>query len=135
MLANKISPKTHGIIDYIYAGSLIAGPYLFGFNKKDKTATTLSLIEGFSHLGLSLFTKYPTGLIKAVPFKTHGVIETAAASFLALSPLFIKNRTRRATLFLTIAGLSAVGLSMMTNYGGVPKTVKAEKTTKDRVAA
>jgi hypothetical protein len=134
VIVNAISPKVHGFIDYAMAGQLISAPYLFGF-KKDKLATTIALTAGFSVLGVSLLTRYPLGAVKVIPFKTHGIIETGAASFLAISPLLFNFRKGNAAKFLSIAGIAYLGVIAMTNYRGVPKVVRQANTDQTQVAA
>lgn len=132
MILNTISPKVHGFLDYGMAANLITAPYIYGFHKKDKLGTALSLYAGLGVLGLSLLTRYPTGAFKVVPFKAHGAIETAAASFLAAAPLLFNFRKSSTSTFLAITGLAYLGVIAMTNYSGVPKVQKAKTTEKEK---
>lgn len=134
MIVNAINPKVHGVIDYAMAGKLISAPYIYGF-KKDRLATTIALTAGFSVLGMSLLTKYPLGAIKAIPFKTHGVIETGAAAFLAISPLLFKFRKGNAATFLSVAGIAYLGVIALTSYSAVPKAKKQTTVDQTQVAA
>jgi hypothetical protein len=129
-----INPKTHGIIDYAIAGAIMSAPYLFNFRKKDRTATWISRFAGLGVLGLSLTTNYPLGVFKKVPFPTHGIIEASSAAFLATAPLIFGYRTRRASLFHTIAGLSTLGVVALTNYKG-RTTATAEQKDKNKEKA
>jgi hypothetical protein len=136
VIPKVLNPKVHGIIDYAIAGTLIAGPYLFGFNKKDKLATKLSIAQGISVLSLSLLTRYPLGVFKVVPFPVHGIIETSAASLLTLSPYLFNYRTGRATNFHLFTGIGTLSLAALTNYKAtISKKADKTVTEKDRVAA
>jgi hypothetical protein len=135
VILNTISPKVHGYLDYGMAANLIAGPFIYGFNKKDRLATTISMSAGFAALGLSLLTKYPLGALRVIPFKTHGAIETAAASFLAVAPLLFNFKKTSTTNFLAITGLAYLGVIAMTNYSGTVKTKKVDITNSEQVAA
>jgi hypothetical protein len=130
-----LNPKVHGIIDYAMAGTLIAAPYLFGFNKKDRLATTLSITNGISILGLSLLTRYPLGAIKLLSFPVHGVIETSTASLLTLAPYLFDYRSKRASTFHTIAGLATLGVVALTNYRATIKRADKIKTTETESVA
>lgn len=115
-----LNPSIHGILDYLYAGFLLLAPMMFGFT--GTFAATLCYIVGIFHIGLSLMTIYPLGLVKAIPFTVHAGIEFATAIFLILSPwLFgfaevIGLEAARNTFVLYGIGLTAVWA--LTDYRG-----------------
>src|SRR5471030_1838236 len=67
-----ISPKIHGIIDYLVVVFLLASPTIFGFTG---LLTNFTYALGAVHLLLTILTKYSVGLVKVIPFPVHGAIE------------------------------------------------------------
>jgi len=59
-----ISTRTHGIIDYAYAGALIALPFLLHWNRR---AARLSIGAGLATLGISMVTNYECGVVRLLP--------------------------------------------------------------------
>ena len=136
MLPKVLNPKVHGIIDYAIAGTLIAGPYLFGFNKKDKLARTLSITEGASILSLTLLNRHPLGVFKLVPRPVHEIVEASVGSLLILSPYIFNYRTKRARNFSRYLGLGILGVAALSKYRAeIARKTDKTITDKDRVAA
>lgn len=112
-----ISAKMHGVLDYTIGVLLVASPWLFGFRTLSSVATDVMVITGVIVIALSLITSYPLGLVKAVPFPTHGVIETIGALFLLASPwLFGYMGFDAARNVALIVGIGWLGLVALTNY-------------------
>jgi hypothetical protein len=112
----KLQPLPHAVMDYAWAGTMMAAPWLFGFSK-NKTATVNSVASGGAILGLSLMTNYPLGAVKMVSFPTHGVIETVAEIATAAAPWLMGfSHNKRATLTHIISGLATLGVVAMTDY-------------------
>jgi hypothetical protein len=112
-----ISSKAHGVLDYSLGVFLLISPWLFRFHEVSTMATLTMMIVGLVVLGLSAITDYPLGALKIVPFPTHGIIETAGAIVLMISP-WVMGYTyvpaaRNIALFVAIAWLGVVAL---TNY-------------------
>lgn len=68
MNTKVISPKTHGILDYIVSGIQIAAPALIGMNSTAQR-TYQSLGAGMALN--NAFTDTPAGIKRKIPFKTH----------------------------------------------------------------
>jgi len=83
-----ITSRLHGIIDYVVGVALIAAPWLFGFaNFEDyAVASYTPIIVGVLIIGMSLLTNYEYSVAKVIPLKTHLVMDTLVAVFLAISP-------------------------------------------------
>jgi len=136
VLPKVINPKVRGIIDYAIAGTLIAGPYLFGFNKKDKLARTLSITQGASILGLTLLNKQRLGVFKVLPSPAHEIAKASVGSLLILSPYIFNYRTKRARHLSRFVGLGILGVAALSKYKAVTaKRADKNITDKDRVAA
>ena len=112
-----ISATPHGVLDYLVGFLLLVAPWLFGFSDIAPGATYTMVTLGIVVLGLSMVTDYPLGLIKAVPFPVHGVIETIGALFLLVSPWLVGftevDIARNLAIIAAIAYLAVVAL---TNY-------------------
>lgn len=73
-----LSPKIHGVLDYVAATVLVAGPFLLGIHKADTMATMLSVLLGAGLFGYSMITDYAYSLAGAVSFRIHLVFDTVA---------------------------------------------------------
>ncbi len=112
-----LSATPHGVLDYATGILLLVSPWMFGFNDVSTAATNTMVTIGIVVLLLSLVTDYPLGLIKAVPFRTHGIIETVGALALLVSPWIVGfseiDVARNLAVIVAIAWLGVVAL---TNY-------------------
>ncbi|HYP29704.1 MAG TPA: SPW repeat protein [Blastocatellia bacterium] len=112
----RLSPLTHAVLDYAWAGTMMASPWLFGF-RKNRTATIYSVGSAAAIVGMALMTRYPLGAAKVIPFKVHGVIEAAAGAMTAGAPWLLGySKNRNATLAHLIHGLATVAVDAMTDY-------------------
>src|SRR5690349_16559028 len=82
-MMKPISTRTHGIIDYAYAGALIALPFLLRWNRR---ASRLSIGTGLATLGVSMMTNYECGLVRLLPMKAHLAVDAAETSMLMGAP-------------------------------------------------
>jgi hypothetical protein len=111
-----IKPLPHAILDYAWAGTMMAAPWLFGF-RKNKVATINSVASGAAILGLSLMTRYPLGAARLIPFPVHGAIETAAGVANSAAPWLMGfSRNDRARWTHVLSGLTTLAVVAMTDY-------------------
>ncbi len=111
-----LKPLPHAVLDYAWAGTMMAAPWLFGFSRNRK-AKRAAVGSGLGILGLSLFTKYPLGAVKSIPFPVHGVVETVAGALTATAPWLLGfSRNRSATLTHVVSGLATLGVVALTDY-------------------
>jgi hypothetical protein len=111
-----LKPLPHAVIDYAWAGAMIAAPWIFGF-RKNKAATINSISSGAAILGLSLMTRYPLGAVKLVSFPVHGAIETVAGALTATAPWLMGfERDEKAKWVHLVSGLSTFAVVAMTDY-------------------
>lgn len=107
-----ISPRLHGVLDYGSVAFMLAAPGLLGLRGP---ARTLSYSFAGLYLGVSVFTRMPLGLVKAIPFPVHGRIELASAPALLALPwltgAFGTRRERAYFLGLLATVLSAYSLT------------------------
>jgi len=114
-----ISPKIHGIIDYLVVIFLLASPSIFGFTGLLATFTYALAIV---HLLLTILTDYNVGLIKVIPFTFHGTIEfIVGVALIAIAYTLFKDNAA-GKLFYVIFGTVVLLTWLVTDYKG--KTAK-----------
>ncbi|MFC3199701.1 SPW repeat protein [Parapedobacter deserti] len=80
-----ISRKFHAVLDYIVGILLIAAPWLLGFADVEP-AMWVPVIIGIAIIGMSIFTDYEGGAVKAIPMGAHLTMDVIAGLILAASP-------------------------------------------------
>ena len=114
-----ISPKIHGIIDYLVVVFLLASPSYFGFAG---LLATFTYALGAVHLLLTVLTNSPLGLIKVIPLPVHGTIELLVGIVLIVLAYTLFKNQPDGELFYVIFGTVVLLTWLVTNYKGVAKT-------------
>ena len=82
-----IDPKMHAVADY----SAAAGLACLGLYLRDRNSTLSNF--AFMNAGMivmtSLLTRYPGGVIPAMSFKMHGMMDAVQGALLAAGPLLL----------------------------------------------
>ena len=78
-----IGPLAHGIIDYAMMIMLAVGPSVAGFRGKQ---ALFCYALAFVHFLLTIITRFPLGVSKALPFAAHGAIELVVSILLIVLP-------------------------------------------------
>lgn len=81
----KISRKTHGIIDYLWAVVMISAPFILGFITIIPAAICFFIVALLVILQ-SLFTNYELGVWKRLPMAFHLDMDMVLGFTLAISP-------------------------------------------------
>ena len=98
-----VNPKFHGLLDYAAAAGLIVLPILLGF---EGLAMWLSVAGGTGLILYSLITDYAFGSLALISFKTHLVLDLAAAvAFIAAPFVFGWTGLVMAYYFVMAAGV------------------------------
>lgn len=84
-----ISPRTHAVLDYVAAGTFLAGGVLLLKRRRDKRAGIAALVCGVAETVTSLLTDYPGGVTGLISFPTHGKIDMGLAAMTATLPEFM----------------------------------------------
>ena len=80
-----LSSKLHGLGDYAAAIVLIIAPFVLGIGEQSMIAHWASIIGGAGLIAYSLLTDYTFSAVKAIPFKTHLILDSiAGVAFVAL---------------------------------------------------
>jgi len=105
-----LSPKAHGVIDYIAALTLIVAPFVLGLQQ---IALWLSVGAGVGLIVYSLLTDYAASVVKTLPYKLHLMFDAAAAVTFIAAP-FVLGFAGAATTYYLVMGvgvLAVVGVS------------------------
>ncbi len=104
-----LSTRTHGILDYVTGGSLLAMPHLFRWGRED-TMFLSAMAAG--KLVTSALTRYELGLFKVIPMTIHLAMD-AGRTLLFLGWCL---RTSRADVRAAMigCGLMELGAALMT---------------------
>jgi hypothetical protein len=114
LLPKIISPRTHGIIDYVHAGTnLLARALLL---RRDRRAATGALVLGAGVLANALLTDYPLGVFRLYSFETHGALDYGVASVCTAMPKLMGVETAEAKTFFRMQGVGETAIAGLTNY-------------------
>ena len=111
MSTKLFSTKTHGVLDYLSVGLLIALPRVL---KWDQKATNLLTGAAVGTLAYSLFTNYELGAVKTLPMKTHLALDGASGVLLAAAPFLFLDEDKATTATLVGLGLFEITASLTT---------------------
>lgn len=81
-----LSPRLHGVVDYLAAASLLTLPFILGLGETQPLAKWLAVATGAAVVIVSLLTDYRYGAFRVLPFRGHLAIDAAAATVFALAP-------------------------------------------------
>jgi hypothetical protein len=93
MPPRPIDATLHGVVDY-QAGALLTTvfPKLVGI--EGTRAAGQIRMAGAVHVGYSMLTDYPLGIVKAIPYQAHLAIDAIGAVALAATP-FVTGQWRK----------------------------------------
>ncbi len=80
-----IPTRVHGVLDYIYGGTLLATPELLG-TKDEPRAVLVSRTAGGGATAYTLMTDFELGAVKAIPVPVHLMLDGASGALLAGAP-------------------------------------------------
>jgi hypothetical protein len=110
-----ISPRVHGMLDYLLAAALIAVPLAVDFH--DDTATVLMLVLGGAAALLAIGTNWSTGIIRILPPALHGVADIAATIVLIAAPFVLGfSDHTNATVLYVVIGAAGLGATLLTRF-------------------
>lgn len=115
---NKLPPFAHGLFDYLTVLYFFLSPSLFTLTP---TVATISYLLGAVHLMLTLFTHYPLGVKKIIPFRVHGFIELVVSILLMVMPLLMgESVTFYDSLFFILTGVAILLVWILSRYKKKP---------------
>ncbi len=108
-----ISPRIHGVLDYLASLILMGAPWLFGF-AAGGAETWIPVTLGTVFIGYSLFTNYPLSISRLIPMRAHLSMDIFGGIFLAASPWLFRFSD---AVFMPhlIFGIISIAAGVMTN--------------------
>lgn len=105
----------HAVADYAVGGLLILLAIVVGGSA---AAVATGIVVGAVIVGLSLFTRYPLGVFKIVPFAVHSAGDYLATALLLAAPLALgfSSSDTALTVIYVVAGVAVLAVSLVTNY-------------------
>ena len=112
-----ISPKIHGLIDYLSVIFLFISPTLFGFTG---LVGIFTYALGAVHLLLTILTNYPLGIVKVIPVTAHASIELlAGVALIVLAYMLFADNAEGSKLYYVIFGTVILLTWLVTDYKGI----------------
>ncbi len=110
-----ISPRVHGLAEYLLGALFIASPFLFGFDSD--AARALAIVAGVGVIVLAATTDYPAGLSRTLPVGIHVVLDLALVGVLIASPfLFGFSDEGAPTAFFIVLGVVHLLVTLATRF-------------------
>src|SRR4051812_44712258 len=126
-IPKKIGPAQHAVLDYGVAATYFAMGARFA--SRHRAASTLAFINGAMVLGMSLFTDYPGGVWRRIPFPVHGALDVFQAGLAGLGPVLMGFGSDSEAQFFYGQAVSEVGVIAATDWHA--STAAIRKTTSD----
>ena len=108
-----LTPRTHGMLDYLTVALFALAPTLVGLTG---TAATLSYALAAVHLVMTLLTAFPMGVAGVVPLHLHGLVELLVAISLMGIGMFNFGLETRNGLFFLLVGLLILVVWVLSLY-------------------
>lgn len=105
------STRTHGILDFVSAATLITLPRIFGWRK---ATTSLLTNAAVGTLVYSLLTRYEFGLFKVLPMRGHLLLDGLSGAMLAAAPFTLLDEDSSVTAALVGLGLFEITAALTT---------------------
>lgn len=105
------STKTHGMLDYLTAGTLLALPSLI---KPSSGVRSMLQVAALGTAAYSLLTNYELGVKGLLPMKTHLLLDGMSGALFAASPLLFANERGDVKAILAGIGAFELAASLMT---------------------
>lgn len=113
----RLSPKLHGILDYVTVAFLLLSPSVF---QMQQYAAVFTYSLAFVHLVLTLFTNFELGIFRLVPFYIHGIVEISVSIVLMpLSYLFLVLGDSTSFYFYLVFAIVLLIVWLLTSYVNV----------------
>jgi hypothetical protein len=110
-MVKPISPRMHGILDYLTAGALLALPRALGWGAP---ATKLVTGAALGTLAYSALTRYELALVKVLPLKAHLALDSASAALFAAAPFLLPAESSGTKRALAGIGLFELAVVLLT---------------------
>lgn len=105
--------RTHGILDYAVVILLFVLPLILGLPQKP---AGFFYTMGLALLLVSIFTDYPLGPFKALPFTTHGVLELIIGVWLLIGPWLYRYTDSFGAEISILLGIALTAMWVLTDH-------------------
>ena len=105
------STQTHGLLDYLTAGTLFTLPRALGWSEG---VTRLLTNAALGTVGYSLLTRYELGLIKVLPMTGHLILEGMSGAMLCAAPFLLLDEDPDVSGTLVALGLFEIFVTLTT---------------------
>jgi hypothetical protein len=109
-----ISARTHGIIDYIHAGTNFLAAALF--RRTNKRASAAAFALGLDVLLNALMTDYPLGVFRVYSFKVHGALDYGLAISCAALPKILGMEDDPESAYFNLQGAGETIIAAISDY-------------------
>jgi hypothetical protein len=119
-LMNLLNARLHGFLDLVTVAVFLLAPFFFGLGGYvAAVAWGLAVV----HLLMTLFTRFPLGVVKVIPFPIHGVVElvVGVVLVLAMPRLLRASLGSPARTFFIGAGVAILVVWVLTRYRESPR--------------
>ena len=106
-----VSTKTHGVLDYLSVGTLLALPRALGWGAR---ATNLLTSAAVGTLAYSLLTRYELGLFKILPMPGHLALDAMQGALLSAAPALLPDEDGSVSAVLVGLGAFELGAALST---------------------
>ena len=113
-LPRSVSPHGHSIVNYIVAGSFMAGAGLFWRN--NKRAAVASLVCGLADLAVTVLTDSPGGVHRVISLSRRREIDLGLAAMFSTMPQFLAFNQEKEKGFFLLQGAVMTGLAELTQF-------------------
>ena len=128
-MPKMISPRVHAALDYAIAGSFVLMGALMW--KRNRRAAIGSLLCGGATTAVSLFTDYPGGVRKVIPYAMHGQIDTGLVAMTAAMPRLVSIENDREAKFFARQAVAKTAITAMTNFDRLKQKPSQREATDD----
>jgi hypothetical protein len=111
-----LTPRLHGVLDYVSVGLLVLAPSVFGLAG---AAALFAYVLAGVHLTMTLFTAFPGGVVKLIPLPLHGLVEIVVGVSLAAGAWLVTplvDLGARGRTFYSAFGVVLIIVWLLTDY-------------------
>jgi hypothetical protein len=128
-----ISARTHGIIDYIHAGTNFLAAALF--RRTNRRASAAALALGLNVLANALMTDYPLGVFRVYSFKVHGALDYGVAISSAAIPRILAFEDEPESAYFNLQGAGETIIAALSDYTDNSGSRRSRRSAQSRRAA
>ena len=112
-----LTSKLHGLGDYAAAIVLIVAPFILGLDEQSVIAHWFSVAGGAGLVAYSLATDYTFSAVKAIPFKTHLLLDSLVGIAFVILP-FVLSLDGIAFIYMIVMGTGVLLVVAVTQTDG-----------------